>query len=114
MFKCIGLGNAEITVPKGQTTPGSKPGTDMYGESEELNRVVILSLARAIHINGLEQQSSQWVKEVLSNIMTKTPHSWPPHTLQKFPQIIQDFYADSPGTTQQMTMLMKNKVCIKS
>ena len=27
----------------------------LYGDSEELNRVVILSLARAVHIAGLEQ-----------------------------------------------------------
>jgi mediator of RNA polymerase II transcription subunit 23 len=94
-----GLGNAEITAPKGQTAPGSKPSIVLYGESEELNRVVVLTLARAIHINGLEQQSAPWVKEVLSNIMNKTPHSWPSHTLKCFPQILQDFYNENPGHT---------------
>ena len=35
-----------------------KASTVLYGESEELNRVVILTLARAIHIHGYEQQST--------------------------------------------------------
>ena len=35
-----------------------KTSTVLYGESEELNRVVILTLARAIHIHGYEQQST--------------------------------------------------------
>jgi mediator of RNA polymerase II transcription subunit 23 len=53
--------------------------------------------SRAIHINGLEQQSAPWIKEVLSNIMNKTPHTWPAHTLKFFPQILQDFYNENPG-----------------
>ena len=86
-----GLGNAEITQPKNQQ-PQVKPTNVLYGESEELNRVVVLTLARAIHINGLEQQSSVWVKEVLTNIMEKTPHSWPSQTLQSFPLLLQEFF----------------------
>ncbi len=96
-FISEGLGSAEISPPKGQSAPGGKPSMVLYGESEELNRVVVLTLARAIHINGLEQQSVPWVKEVLSNIMNKTPHSWPSHTLKCFPSILQDFYNDNPG-----------------
>jgi hypothetical protein len=42
----LGLGNAEIAPPKSHATPGSKPSTVLYGESEELNRVVVLTLAR--------------------------------------------------------------------
>ena len=86
-----GLGNAEIAQPKNQQ-PQVKSTNVLYGESEELNRVVVLTLARAIHINGLEQQSSVWVKEVLSNIMEKTPHSWPSQTLQSFPFLLQEFF----------------------
>ena len=53
-----GLSNAEITTPRNtqNVPPGQqKPSNVMYGDSEELNRVVILSLARAIHIHGHEQ-----------------------------------------------------------
>lgn len=95
-----GLGNAEISPPKAQPQGGQAAGKTtnvLYGESEELNRVVVLTLARAIHINGLEQQSPGWVKETLSNIIAKTPHSWPSHRLANFPHIIQDFYKEHPG-----------------
>jgi hypothetical protein len=78
-------------------TKGSKPSTVLYGESEELNKVVILTLARAIHVNGLEQQTAPWIKEILGNIMTKTPHSWPKHTLNNFPAIFKEFYEENPG-----------------
>ncbi len=93
------LSNAEITAQR--ATPGGNPRGDsgvqkhtqvMYGDSEELNKVVVLSLARGIHINGLEQSSPGWVKEMLTQIMAKTPHNWPPHTLDTFPQILKDFY----------------------
>ena len=84
----------------------------LYGESEELNRVVVLTLARAIHINGLEQQSIPWVKEVLSNIMNKTPHSWPSHTLKCFPAILQDFYNDNPGMSRYDGTLLYSKFTV--
>jgi mediator of RNA polymerase II transcription subunit 23 len=92
-----GLGNADISPPKSPQVAGAqqqaaKMTTVLYGDSEELNRAVVLTLARSIHINGLEQQSAQWIKEVLTNIMQKTPHSWPTHTLQNFPTILQEFF----------------------
>ncbi len=68
-----------------------------HGDSEELNRVVVLSLARAIHINGMEQQSAQWVKETLAAVMQRTPHSWPTHTLENFPPILQEFFKVRKG-----------------
>lgn len=98
-----GLGNAEVSSasktgapahphPQGAPGPGLKSGTVLYGDSEELNRVLVLTLARALHVNGLEQQSAPWVKDTLANIMARTPHAWPSHTLDNFPQIIQDFF----------------------
>ena len=102
MESCIlrlitGLGNAEITAPRNQSQGGQggqvqRTTSVLYGESEELNRVVVLTLARAIHIHGYEQQSANYFKEVLAKIMEKTPHYWPPHTLNNFPPILKDFY----------------------
>ena len=94
-----GLGNAEITAPRNPTSASGGPQkatTVLYGESEELNRVVVLTLARAIHIHGYEQQSTGYFKEILTNIMNKTPHSWPSHTLTDFPPILKDFYNEHP------------------
>ena len=41
---------------------------------QELNRVVVLTMARALQVNGLDQQSVTWVKDTLNGIMQKTPH----------------------------------------
>ena len=66
-----GLSNAEITTPRNtqNVPPGQqKPSNVMYGDSEELNRVVILSLARAIHIHGHEQVM-EWTELEIRPIM---------------------------------------------
>ena len=114
---CSGLGNAELTPPKtaggaasggagGANAAGaSKSNTILYGDSEELNRVVVLTLARSIHVSGLEPQSAPWVKETLNNIMQKTPHSWPSHTLQNFPPILQEFFKENPGPKEDKNQL---------
>ena len=43
---------------------------------QELNRVVVLTMARALQVNGLDQQSVTWVKDTLNGIMQKTPHRY--------------------------------------
>ena len=48
---------------------------------------VILTLARTIHIGGLESNGSSWLREVVGGIMQSTPHSWPSHTQKYFPQV---------------------------
>ena len=45
---------------------------------QELNRVVVLTMARALQVNGLDQQSVTWVKDTLNGIMQKTPHRYRP------------------------------------
>ncbi|XP_040568431.2 LOW QUALITY PROTEIN: mediator of RNA polymerase II transcription subunit 23 [Lepeophtheirus salmonis] len=102
-----GLGNAEVSPPKNSSlnSQGKPVSTVLYGESEELNRVVVLTLARAIHIYGLENQSAIWVKDVLTSVMTLTPHSWPSHTLSNFPTILQDFFKENPGPKENKAQL---------
>lgn len=124
------LGNSEIglgkTGPAAASTTGvagSKTGQQtgaagsgnvvLYGDSEELNRVVVLTMARALQVNGLDQQSVTWVKDTLNGIMQKTPHSWPSHTLVNFPQIMQDFFKENPGpreNTSHNRAQLKQKV----
>ncbi len=88
-----------------QQQQGSGGNVVLVGDSEELNRVVVLTLARAIHVNGLEQQSASWVKETLNSIMQKTPHAWPSQTLSGFPQIMQDFFKENPGPKETKSQL---------
>ena len=58
--------------------------------TEELNRVVILTLDRAVHIGRMEQNGSTWLKEVVASIMAATPHSWPSQTVASFPAVLKE------------------------
>nr|XP_009858310.1 mediator of RNA polymerase II transcription subunit 23-like isoform X1 [Ciona intestinalis] len=64
-------------------------------KSEELNRVLVLTLARSIHITGAESISGSWCTDILKAVMSATPHRWPQQTLACFPQSIQDFFNHS-------------------
>ena len=50
-----------------------------HSSFQELNRVVVLTMARALQVNGLDQQSVTWVKDTLNGIMQKTPHRYTRH-----------------------------------
>lgn len=99
-----GLGSAEVQpqLSRFQTEP--KPL--LSGESEELNKVLILTLARAIHITGSETLSVGWCREILSTIMQQTPHSWSSFTLQCFPPLLSEFF-------QQYQVNKENKAQLK-
>lgn len=60
-------------------------------ESEELNKVLILTLARSIHVSGCETLV-EWCTELLTNVMQSTPLSWSYCTLECFPAPITDYY----------------------
>ena len=68
-----GFGNSEIAPPKNQPQgAGQKSTSTLYGDSEELNRVVILTLARAVHVGGLEQvNTSTYTKHYVMFIKIK-------------------------------------------
>ncbi len=97
-----GFGNSEIAPPKNQPQGSQQKVTStLYGDSEELNRVVILTLARAVHIGGLEQTGPAWLKEVVTAIMHNTPHAWPSHSLSNFP----------PGTAELILESILSVLC---
>lgn len=70
----------------------SRSFTLISSESEELNRVLILTLARAMHVTGTESSGVGWTREFLASIKNNTPHAWSPHTLAAFPLALQDYY----------------------
>jgi hypothetical protein len=47
-----------------------------------------------------------YFKDILTNIMNKTPHSWPSHTLADFPPILRDFYNEHPVQRDNRQTLM--------
>ncbi|XP_064196166.1 mediator of RNA polymerase II transcription subunit 23 [Anguilla rostrata] len=71
----------------------SDPKTVLSAESEELNRALILTLARATHVTdfftGSDSIQGTWCKDILQTIMSFTPHNWASHTLCCFPAPLQ-------------------------
>ena len=58
---------------------------------------MILTLARTIQIGGLENNSGAWLKEVVGGIMQNTPHAWPSHTRENFPQPLIELMSEYPA-----------------
>ncbi|OXA58541.1 Mediator of RNA polymerase II transcription subunit 23 [Folsomia candida] len=77
-------------------------------ESEELNRALVLTIARAIHVTGADGVASgTWFKEILNAIMQNTPHNWSTHTLQCFPPVLAEYF-------QQNQVPKENKQQLKN
>lgn len=74
-------------------------------ESEELNRIFVLTIARAMHISGTEQQSTQWYEAIFKAIVEKTPMNWSKHTLEHFPPLLQQFFSQHPAPTESKAAL---------
>nr|CAD7258673.1 unnamed protein product [Timema shepardi] len=97
-----GLGSAEVQPQLSRFL--SEPKTLVSAESEELNRALVLTLARSMHVTGTgcETLSGTWCKDLLNTIMQNTPHSWANHTLQCFPPVLNEFF-------QQNSVAKENK-----
>jgi mediator of RNA polymerase II transcription subunit 23 len=98
----LGLSSAEVlAIP--QFARIHEPKTLISNESEELNKVLALTLARAIHVTGSESLSAagNWCKELLSSIMSNTPLSWSSSTLNCFPPVIAEFFKQNSGSLKQ-------------
>ena len=79
-------------------------------DSEELNRVLVLTMARAIRVTGYESSSSEtgrWCVDFLKAIQAHTPHTFPSHTLQCLPHSIQEFYHQYQPPKESMTLAFK-------
>lgn len=92
-----GLGSNEVQPQLSRFL--SEPKTLVSAESEELNRALVLTLARSMHITGTgtDTQSGMWCKELLNTIMQNTPHNWPSHTLQCFPTFLAEYFQQNPA-----------------
>ncbi|XP_064096368.1 mediator of RNA polymerase II transcription subunit 23-like [Macrobrachium nipponense] len=104
-----GLGNSEVMPSLTRFfSPESKPNL-ISTDSEELNRVLVLTMARAIHVTGCDStgESARWCVDFLKTVMTHTPHTWANHTLQCFPQVIADFYQQCATPRENMHTLKK-------
>ncbi|XP_036269373.1 mediator of RNA polymerase II transcription subunit 23 isoform X6 [Pipistrellus kuhlii] len=88
------------------------PKTVLSAESEELNRALILTLARATHVTdfftGSDSIQGTWCKDILQTIMSFTPHNWASHTLSCFPGPLQAFFKQNNVPQESRFNLKKN------
>lgn len=106
-----GLGSAEVQPQLSRYYAEPKlPGSAVSLESEELNRALILTIARSMHITGSgnDDQSTIWCKDLLTSIMQNTPHSWAPHTLQCFPPMLNAFFSHHGTPKENKQQLTKS------
>jgi len=114
-----GLGSAEFQFQLSRFLTEPKNLSSIVStESEELNRVLVLTLARSMHITGmgdvrvtgnetLGSGNLLYLKDLLQIIMTNTPHTWAQHTRNCFPKILADFYAGQNPPVEDKQSLKK-------
>jgi len=93
----LGLSNYEaLNMPITNTRHPNDTKTSKHminGDSEELNKVLVLVLARSTHITASEHVTASFLEDILNDINKVTPLSWSSSTLNFFPSIIKDFFA---------------------
>lgn len=93
----LGLSNYEaLNMPITNTRHPNDTKTVKHminGDSEELNKVLVLVVARSTHITSSEHVTASFLEQILSDINRVTPLSWSSSTLNFFPSIIKDFFA---------------------
>ncbi|CAF0729586.1 unnamed protein product [Brachionus calyciflorus] len=67
-------------------------------ESEEINKAIVMVIARAIHLTSSDlfpfenKEKDDALRSLLRDIMQKTPIYFHDYTLEYFPKVIQDFF----------------------
>lgn len=95
-----GLGSSEVQPQLSRFN--AEPKQLLSAESEELNRALVLTIARAMHITSAESRSAleiggkPWYEGILRTLISNTPHSWASHTLACFPPPLRQFYTQNP------------------
>lgn len=103
-----GLGSAEVQPQLSRIFNEPKNPGFLSQDSEELNRVLVLTLARAMHVTGSESFSTNWCKEILGAIIQSTPHSWPADTSSCFPESLQEFFKTASIPREDKNALKRN------
>ncbi|KAM7295580.1 mediator of RNA polymerase II transcription subunit 23 [Ixodes scapularis] len=101
-----GLGSAEVQPQLSRFQ--NEPKNLLSTESEELNKALVLTLARAVHVTGSETLSMSWCKEILSLVMQNTPHSWSSLTLMSFPPSLAEFFQQHQAQRENKAQLKRS------
>jgi mediator of RNA polymerase II transcription subunit 23 len=98
----LGLSNQEaLNIPiNPRHTNDMKTAKQMINsDSEELNKVLVLVLARALHLTSSDHiASGVMIEDILADINKVTPLSWSSSTLSFFPTLIKDFFTRNTQT----------------
>lgn len=113
-----GLGSFEFQFQLSRFLTEPKNMAFVSNDNEELNRVLILTMARSIHITGTgdlrlstnnnEGGNNMYLMDLLTVVMKNTPHNWANHTRSCFPKALQDFYANHNHPVEDKQILKKN------
>lgn len=111
-----GLGSAEFQFQLSRfLTEPKNLASIVSSDSEELNRVLILTLSRSMVITGTGTESDTagngnmlYLMDLLQVIMKNTPHNWSSHTKQSFPKVLADFYGNYNVTTEDKQQVKKS------
>lgn len=97
-----GLGSGEVQPELSRFL--GEPKTLVSAESEELNRALVLTLARATHVTGAD---GSWCNDLLTTVTQSTPHAWAHHTLDCFPRALSDFFTQHAVPKENKQQLKK-------
>lgn len=113
-----GLGSAEFQFQLSRFfTEPKNLSSIVSNDNEELNRVLILTMARSIHITGMGDVritsgegggNNTYLMDLLQMVMKNTPHSWAQHTRACFPKVLSEFYASHNVPVEDKQMLKKS------
>lgn len=106
----MGFENAGIQMQLSSQRIVSDPKHVLSRECEELNRVLILTIARAMHITGADSLPAAWCEGVLKEVQSLTPLRWSMATLANFPKVIQQFYHQNPYSEELAGKKLMEKI----
>ncbi|KAF6036515.1 MED23 [Bugula neritina] len=78
MCLLLSLGNLEVQQQVFRSI-GEKKFSIVSQDSEELNKILVLTLARAVNTVCDSGQTGTWCVSLLRKVFEHTPHSWSPH-----------------------------------
>lgn len=116
-----GLGSAEFQFQLSRfLTEPKNLSSIVSSDNEELNRVLVLTMARSMHITGMGDVkistgdsitsggNNLYLMDLLQVIMKNTPHSWSLHTRACFPKVLSEYYANHNHPVEDKQSLKKS------
>lgn len=89
----LGLSNHDVLNLSSHRHSNDKQAKVIFnGDSEELNKVLVLVLARSTQLTSNEHYISSIMEEILTDIIKVTPLVWSSSTMNFFPSYIKEFF----------------------